>query len=38
MIDLLSVDFSDYVKVEKLSEQNVPNSFLSRFKNILITC
>ena len=24
MIDLLSVDFSDYVKVEKLSEQNVP--------------
>lgn len=27
MIDLLSVDFSDYVKVEKLSEQNVPDSF-----------
>ena len=27
MIDLLSVDFSDYVKVEKLSEQNIPDSF-----------
>lgn len=27
MIDLLSVDFSDYLKVEKLSEQNVPDSF-----------
>ena len=27
MIDLLSVDFSNYVRVEKLSEKNLPDSF-----------
>lgn len=27
MIDLLSVDFSSYVKVEKLSDKNIPDSF-----------
>lgn len=32
MIDLLSVDFSSYVKVEKLSERNVPDSFSASIK------
>ena len=38
MIDLLSVDFSNYVKVEKLSNKIFRAVFPLQFKSVLIIC